>query len=84
MSQPKTTKAGFKAPPLDTLKGRGPPITKKRPIFFLIGMRRRSPLYPIVYMEWQTTVKRLKKGIYAAAVSANCSYKFLSPVLECS
>ena len=34
MSQPKTTKVGFKAPPLDTLKGRGPPITKKRPTFF--------------------------------------------------
>ena len=32
MSQPKTT--GFKSPPLDSLKGRGPPITKKRESFF--------------------------------------------------
>jgi hypothetical protein len=48
MSQPKTIKAGFKAPPLDALSGRGPPITKKRDSF-LIGICRRPPLYPIIY-----------------------------------
>ena len=30
MSQPKKIRSGFKSPPLETLKGRGPPTTKKR------------------------------------------------------
>lgn len=33
MSRPKTIKAGFKTPPLDALKGRGPPRHQKRPFF---------------------------------------------------
>lgn len=40
MSQPKTIRAGFKSPPLDSLKGRGPPTTKKRDSFF----DRNSPI----------------------------------------
>ena len=34
MSQPKTIKSGFKTPPLEDLKGRGPPTTKKETLFF--------------------------------------------------
>ena len=83
MNQPKTIRSGFKSPPLERLKGRGPPTTKKRDSF-LIWIHHPPPLYPIFYMKRKPTVKGLKKGIYAAEVSANCTYRFLSPVLECS
>jgi len=33
MSQPRIIKTGFKSPPLDSLKGRGPPTGEKR-LFF--------------------------------------------------
>lgn len=73
MSQPKTITSGFKSPPLSETQGRGPPFLKKRSIIFRFPPRH-PPLYPIVYTERQTTVKGLKKGLYAAEVSTNCTY----------
>jgi hypothetical protein len=60
MSQPKTIKAGFKAPPLDALSGRGPPTTKKR-IFF----DRNSPQAAIISYSLYVKVndrKRVEEG----------------------
>ena len=62
MSQPKTIRTGFKSPPLDLLKGRGPPTGKKKTSFFL-RICHKPQSYLIVYMDMdrQTTAKGLKK-----------------------
>ena len=60
MSPPKIIRTGFKSPPLDSLKGRGPPTGKKKDSFFL-RICHKPQSYLIVYMDEQTTVKGLKK-----------------------
>jgi hypothetical protein len=56
MSHPQTIKAGFKAPPHDAAKGRGPPIIKRENLFCWI-----SPPAAIISYNLYRTVNDRKR-----------------------
>ena len=58
MSQPKTIKTGFKSPPLDSLKGRGPPAKKRKLSFF----NRNLPQATIISYSLYGRANHCKKG----------------------